>query len=700
MFLKNLEDGQNVVLISDAGGRVKTGTYLKKVQVVISHVSFENHVDTFPSITGDIKISLVDKKIDLGQITVTSEYKARSTSESVHPVTVISRNQIESQAASNLDELLSQQLNMRVTQDAVLGSGLTMNGLTGQNIKILVDGVPVIGRLDGNIDLGQINLNNVERIEVINGPMATSFGTDAAGGVINLITKQAVENQYQAGANLMYESIGQYNMDAFAGFSKGKSALLVSGGRNFFDGWSVADTGRWQEWKPKEQYFGNINYRFIIRNLVLNYQLNGFYEKLSNKGTPRISPYFAYAFDEYYKTVRITNQVNGSLVMNRNWSATGVVSYSLYNRTKNTYRKDLVSLNEVLVPGVEEQDTTIMNSWMGRMVFSRSKENAKINYQAGIDIAVDNADGTRFTEQVEQTGDYALFASAEYQPIKNLQLKPGVRFSYNTDFNSPVVPSIMVKYDFGKNIQARVSYGKGYRAPGIKERYLYFVDINHNIRGNEDLQPENSDNFFVALNKTTSFGKTIHNTQLSGFYNDIDNLITLAQPIPAASLYTYINIGHFSTHGGSISHGITWNNLSVNIGAGLTGRYNIYSDSGDFDKYIYSPDLAINTQYFFKKIKLTGAVYFKYNGKLPGYKLNADNTITQFSNESYKFLDATLRKEFLKGRIYVGTGVKNILNITNISAVTPGSAHSSVDNDQAVGTGRTWFVKLQFALGK
>ena len=161
VFIKGLEDKTEQIVITNASGTVKADPVLKKVQLFISHVSFENHIDTLNSLTGDIQIKLVGKNVDLGEVVVTSEYAARTTGESVHTVTVINKQQIENQAAADLESLLSQQLNMRVSQDAVLGSGLSMNGLTGQNIKILVDGVPVIGRLDGNVDLGQMNLNQI-----------------------------------------------------------------------------------------------------------------------------------------------------------------------------------------------------------------------------------------------------------------------------------------------------------------------------------------------------------------------------------------------------------------------------------------------------------------------------------------------------------------------------------------------------------
>jgi len=80
--------------------------------------------------------------------------------------------------------MLSTELNIRTTHDGALGSSLTMQGLGGEHIKILVDGVPVIGRENGNIDLDQINLQNVDHIEVINGPMSVVYGSNALAGVI------------------------------------------------------------------------------------------------------------------------------------------------------------------------------------------------------------------------------------------------------------------------------------------------------------------------------------------------------------------------------------------------------------------------------------------------------------------------------------------------------------------------------------
>lgn len=121
---------------------------------------------------------------------VTGQYGANTADQSVYKVRVIDESRIKAQGAVNLRDVLTNDLNIRLSNDPVLGSSLTMMGVGGENIKILIDGVPMVGRTNGNIDLSQINLNNVERIEVVEGPLSVSYGTNALGGAINLITKK------------------------------------------------------------------------------------------------------------------------------------------------------------------------------------------------------------------------------------------------------------------------------------------------------------------------------------------------------------------------------------------------------------------------------------------------------------------------------------------------------------------------------
>lgn len=141
----------------------------------------------------DTTISLKPSTNSLQEVVVTGEYNLTASDKSVYNIRVIDAKQIESKQVSSLADLLNTQLNIRLSEDNILGTGISINGLNGQNVKILIDGVPVIGRENGNINLSQILLSNVERIELIEGPMSSMYGTDAIGGLINIITKKILK---------------------------------------------------------------------------------------------------------------------------------------------------------------------------------------------------------------------------------------------------------------------------------------------------------------------------------------------------------------------------------------------------------------------------------------------------------------------------------------------------------------------------
>ena len=124
---------------------------------------------------------------------------------------IITKAAMLAQGAVTVADALTTQLNINLGNDRVLGSNITMQGLGGDKVKLLIDGLPVNGRENGNIDLGQISLNNVARIEIVQGPMSVLYGSDALGGVINIITAKATKQAVSAGFN--YEDAGRYNAD-------------------------------------------------------------------------------------------------------------------------------------------------------------------------------------------------------------------------------------------------------------------------------------------------------------------------------------------------------------------------------------------------------------------------------------------------------------------------------------------------------
>ncbi|MES2513762.1 MAG: TonB-dependent receptor plug domain-containing protein, partial [Bacteroidota bacterium] len=298
------------------------------------------------------KIYITPSNLNLGEVVITAQYAPTTAEQSVQKIQIIDKEKIQQMGAVNMRDVLSNQLNVRLQQDNILGAGMSLQGISGENVKFLMDGVPMIGRLSGNIDLSQINVNNIERIEFIEGPLSVQYGTNALAGTINIITKNASTRKLTTGVTGYYESIGSYNTTVDANVYLKKHNIQVNGGRNYFDGWNsnddafyfpqsrVADSTRYKQWKPKEQYFASFGYNYTVNKLNFGLKSSYFDEKIINRGYPR-APYSETSFDDYYYTKRIDNNVylNGKIA--RNWSVNSLIAYNYYNRVKKTVYKDL-----------------------------------------------------------------------------------------------------------------------------------------------------------------------------------------------------------------------------------------------------------------------------------------------------------------------------------------------------------------------
>ena len=174
------------------------------------------------------------KSMNLTEFVVTAHFMPTSVQDADYQVEVIKGADIEKMGFNNLAEVLNQQINLQVTTDQILGNGLKIQGVGGENVQIMLDGVPVIGRLNGNIDLSQINMNNVQQIEIIKGALSTQFGSNASGGVINIISKKSQEKALNFSASSQIESI-QANINMLsAGLKFGKFYANLNGTFNTY----------------------------------------------------------------------------------------------------------------------------------------------------------------------------------------------------------------------------------------------------------------------------------------------------------------------------------------------------------------------------------------------------------------------------------------------------------------------------------
>lgn len=655
------------------------------------------------------KIYLIPAKLNLSEVVVTAQYAPTTADQSVQKIQVIDKEKIQQMGAVNLRDVFSNQLNVRLQQDNILGAGMTIQGISGENVKILMDGVPMIGRMNGNIDLSQINVNNVERIEFIEGPLSVQYGTNALAGTINIITKNPSTKALTVGANSYYESIGTYNVGVDAHMYYKKHSIQLNAGRNYFDGWNptdaqfefpksrIADSTRYKQWKPKEQYVGSFGYSYAFKKLNVGFKSAFFDEKITNRSYPR-APYAETSFDDYYYTRRIDNNIYLNGKISKNWSVNSLMAYNYFNRIKKTVYKDLTTLSETLSLNSFDQDTSRFTLLMSRASFIHRIDSSKLNYEVGYDVNYESALGKRIENQLQYMGDYAGFVTVEYKPVSKLVLKPGLRYAYNTVYKTPLVPSLNVKWGINDRHTIRASYARGFRAPSLKELYFLFVDINHNIVGNMSLRSEQSDNYSL----TYSYKTTVNNCRLkfdvNVFYNEIFNLITLAQT--SGTEYSYVNIGKYKTLGIQLNNTLRFKQFTVQTGFNYTGRYNDLSEDFSVPEFTYSPEVVENISYRFVKQKISLSLFYKYNGKLPGYMI-VNNEVRQTSLSDYHTMDLTASKLFCKDRIGITIGCKNLFDVKNINSTSASAGvHSASTSSVPLSTGRNYFIKLSLSLTK
>lgn len=696
-------NGKKQYEITDNRGQIRN-TITEKSSIRISFIGYGTVEDTI--LPGhSYTFRLREDHTTLNTFVVTSHSVPTRIEESVYNVKVIDRKRIEAQGSMNLRDLLTNDLNIRLSQDAALGTGVKMQGVGSENVKIMIDGVPVIGRLDGNVDLSQITLHNIEKIEIIEGPSSVTYGSNALGGVINLITKKTQNHLLEGHLQAYYETVGNYNFDGQIGWKYKKHTLQAGAGRYFFDGFTTNDSvKRYQTWKPKEQYFANLNYAISLGKMNLRYNGNFFHEMLQAKGAPE-SPFFVTANDQYFRTIRSTQALflNGYVSKNHHIDITA--SYSYYNRRRQTFRKDLVTLDQAFV----EENVDEFNLWMSRGIYNFAKPNARVSLQAGYDINAETAKGQRIVDTTQWMGDFAAFTSAEFRFFKkkNLVLKPAMRFGYNTKFSMPVIPSFHVKYTPVKGLDIRASYARGFRAPSLKELYFLFVDVNHNLHGNPDLQAETSDNVNGQISYSGEKKKFRYGISLSGFYNDIHNQIrSVALSItPDSNIYRNENISRFRSTGGQLNVSLGYKDLTIGLGATYTGVMNDISDSASgTNRYMFYPEFQLNTAYFFKWWNGQLSIFFKYSGRQPFLYTEYDaaqqtDVIREGYVDGFGSLDVSYTQNLFKKRLQIGVFGKNLLNITDVRqtlGASGGGPHSGNSSSLPTLWGATLGISLKY----
>lgn len=693
----------NNTIISSGVTDIDGNTVLQienKSLIKATYVGYQTYIDTVEQ-SPSIKILLKPISYNVDEVVVTGQYGATTQDKSIYKVKVINSSEIQARGAVNLTDMLSTGLNFRVNQDNALGASIEMQGLGGEHIKYLIDGVPVIGREDGNIDPSQLNLQNVDHIEIVNGPMSVVYGSNALAGVINIITKPSDRLLYSSNLDAYYESVGVYNINMSASGRAKRNSFGITAGRNFFDGYQAPGTPWQARWKPKRQINLSGEYKYNWDNANVRLSTSYFNQEVRDNGQ-LIAPDYVTRIDKYYFTNRFVTRADFQKYVNANSLVKGLASYSAYSKIKNVYLNDLTTLNKKLTGF--DQDTTRFRDALLRLEYSHLNPEKVLGFQAGVDLNNESGYGKRIKDNEQSIGNYALFASLNYTPISTLIIQPGLRLLYNTDYKAPLIYSFNIKYSLNENIAIRGSIASGFRSPSLKELYLDFADVNHDIHGNPDLKAETSVSTNVMIQYSSQQTKNYEwGVELNLFNNNIKNNIQLIPTGISDINYTYENVNRFITRGFEVN----FNNkvypvLTLKIGFTLTGQELTY-ESLQSDLELYT---GVNTTllYDIRKIDANISLFYKYNGKYPQLTfVGVDEEPEIFFMSPYNTLDITFSKKFWMRRINLQVGGKNLFNVQNVATSGPstGGIHTGGSGgSQSVGWGRTFFVRLMISINK
>jgi outer membrane receptor for ferrienterochelin and colicins len=494
------------------------------------------------------------------------------TSKAAMPVTVITRKTLEMMGSRRLDEVMREQTGIAIVNDVAAGSraiGMQMQGFNADYILILIDGQPMIGRNAGNFDLSRITVSDIERIEIVKGASSSLFGSEALGGVVNIITRQKVTTP-QGQAIIRYGS--QHTQDATLEgelpFAKEKASVSLSGNYYHTDGYNVNSyLSKGATAPPYDSYSiqSRMRYRFSsMQQLMLSGRWalrNSMNESVYGTGTVANST----------KDILRESDVNASVVLQSTFRK-NVRLNSQYYLTRYSSRQDVSTGKQI---ALKENDFT--------QYFHRFEEQVLytpvdvLSFTGGVGTNVETMDDTELRRGNNMHSEYA-YLQGDWKVSGKMNTRAGVRYDHHNYYGGRLNPSLGLSYSLTEKMMLKAAVGTGYKTPDFKKRYQVFTNpqAGYTVLGVEEvagtlaemqaagliseirpvaknisasLQPETS----LSFNTGISF-QPVQSVKIdvNGFYNNLHNFINTVQVATRTNfqpVYSYINLDRSFTAG-------------------------------------------------------------------------------------------------------------------------------------------------------
>lgn len=456
----------------DPAGRLVLGSPAQDDTLLVAALGYVAVRRPLPAgATGEILVDLVPEVTVLPEIVTTIAGRERPLAEVTGSVVTIPAREIAAQAATAVDQVVAELPGVQQGAGFPAGSTLYIRGLGASRVLVLVDGQPVGGPMLENRDLSRTSTLAVERIEVTKGPGSLEHGSDAIGGVINVVTA-APEGPLRLAAEARAGTGGR---------REGNVALVRGGGTGF----RLAGG-----WRQTDQVAG------------LDSAGSAFERTWDVRGTAR--PTLGGArlrLDGGYDRTRQRWPVNGGFnAFVDTWGATALAEVTFHPaggtlrvRTAGQHFGYRYRLSRGSQPVASDSAPEQVEQSLRSVVAWTRPAGAHL-FDLGIEGTLRRVDAPgRISDGAASDQNLELFAQDGWQ-LGHWYLTGGARMSHNSRWGTAVTPSLGAAWEVTPALRWRVAVARGFRGPSFKELAWTFANASagYVIQGNPDLQPERS----------------------------------------------------------------------------------------------------------------------------------------------------------------------------------------------------------------
>ena len=469
------------------------------------------------------------RDVDLQQVVVTGTRTQKVLKDVPIQTRLISSKDIAKLDATNIEDLLQQELpGVEFSYAMNQQTHFNFAGFGGQSVLFLVDGERLAGETMDDVDFSRLSMSNVERIEIIKGAASALYGSSAAGGVINIITKTPRE-PWTLNVNGRYGTHNNQRYGISFGLNGKHWQNMLNVTRTAIDSYDVTNGDKAQAVTQfmVDRYYGdktwNFNDKLTWRPMTgLRLTANvGYYFRDKATTTPALPDHYR----DYTAGIKgfwdITERDNLQLSYN----------FDQYDKAQHNQLTDKCLRNY----------SNVQNTIRGLYTheFRNAEDETCGALTFGGDFMYDYMLNTKTADGEYNQKSFDVFGQYDWTLSHQLEVVGAVRYDYFSQGNtSQVTPKLNLRYspfadtkNAFTSLTLRAGYGMGFRAPTLKEKYYIFNMagiwdvVGSNITGN-DLVPELSHNFNISADWLYNG----YNITFSTYYNIIKNRITTGAP--------------------------------------------------------------------------------------------------------------------------------------------------------------------------